>query len=112
MAEKLGVTRNAVIGKAHRLELSRKRSANGHAKPKPSGWHRKKPVIAMIARPPLEPPPEPAPEGGVLLVDLERHHCRWLISEPSEMLFCGAGKEPGFSYCLLHVKLAYQRSGR
>jgi hypothetical protein len=68
-----------------------------------------KPVTKPEAPPePIRPPPRPLDATKpVLLVDLESHHCRWPVSEPRDMLFCGRPKQDGSSYCPYHTAKAY-----
>ena len=76
-----GVSRNAVIGKAHRLGLS-----NRSAKP---------------------PAPKAKPKDAL---DLTERMCRWPIGHPGEpdFHFCGEPKVPGRPYCAPHCNLAYR----
>ena len=113
----LGITRNAVIGKARRLDLDRRNTAN-HKPRTPIADRRKRrrkrptrPLIKVEAMPEAIPAPRPiAPVGKhVLLIDLRPEHCRWPIGEPVEMLFCGAVKDGSSSYCEAHARRAYQR---
>jgi len=88
IAEQLGdgVTRNAVIGKAHRLGLS--------GRPTPM-----KPVIKT------EPPRRPVAAGP------SGKACMWPVGDPktAEFHFCSAPTEPGRPYCAAHCAMAYQR---
>ncbi len=88
IAERLGggVTRNAVIGKAHRLGLS--------GRPAPA-----KPVIKA------EEPRRPIAAGP------SGRACMWPVGDPKapEFHFCGALTEPGRPYCATHCAAAYQR---
>jgi GcrA cell cycle regulator len=108
IAVHLGMTRNAVIGKAHRLGLERQKTANRPGE-RQRPHKRKPPPIVVIVPAPLPPDPPKPPPSGVKLVDLERHHCRWPLGEPRDMLFCGQPKWELTSYCPFHVKQAYQR---
>jgi GcrA cell cycle regulator len=112
----LGITRNAVIGKARRLDLDRRNTAN-HKPRTPIADRRKRwrkrptrPLIKVSSMPEAIPAPRPAVVNGqpVLLVDLRAEHCRWVLGDPKEMLFCGALKEDCSSYCVEHAKRAYQ----
>lgn len=40
------------------------------------------------------------------IIDLEPHHCRWPIGEPTRG-FCGCQKQPGTSYCAKHLIRAH-----
>jgi GcrA cell cycle regulator len=111
----LHVTRNAVIGKARRIHLDRRTTANER---KPICDRRKRirkrptrPVMKVIPMPEPVPAPHPrAPFGQpVLLIDLRAEHCRWPLGDPREMLFCGQVNNGTSSYCEAHAKRAYQR---
>ena len=114
-----GVTRNAVIGKAHRLKLSNRISpiqqnkkpapvavAANNSAPKPE---KKKPkaVVATAAT--------PVKKGdGVQLMDLGANMCRWPHGDPrdDDFSFCGCRAIPGLPYCEEHAKAAYQAATR
>jgi hypothetical protein len=49
----------------------------------------------------------PQGQAGVPLMDLEPHHCRWPLDGPDgAVLFCGAPKRSGKSYCAEHARRA------
>ena len=127
-----GVTRNAVIGKLHRLGLSgRTLPARVSSKPRrprePS--HPSRPSLMptagatalkpqIEAKPMLRPEPEPEP---IRLVDLPKGKrvnilmltektCRWPIGDPGseDFCFCGAAPRVGSPYCTHHARMAYQ----
>jgi len=112
------VTRCAVIGKVRRLGLeSRKPSGPGLAAlPKRRCALRRPQLKPIMYRPPVkraaymraEPLPIPAaPDvARVQLMDLEPHHCRWPVGEPTQG-FCGCDKVPGLSYCEAHAHRAF-----
>ncbi len=109
IAETLGgVTRNAVIGKAHRLKLSNRVSPiqqNDNQKPAPAP--EKKPVVVeKVAAKPAG--------GGVKMADLKDKMCRWPIGDPKDpdFRFCGDSSIPGMPYCQEHARMAYQVPGR
>lgn len=89
-----GVTRNAVIGKAHRLGLSAKKQ------PVPP----KRRIIAKV-----EPEIEPI-TGGATIMSLTDRMCKWPIGDPksNEFRFCGRSVRAGYPYCQEHVRVAYQ----
>lgn len=115
-----GVTRNAVIGKAHRLKLSNRMSPiQQHKKTKPA------PAAANNSTPPAAPPPQrrrrkkniDIPKGkGLDLVDLAPNMCRWPSGDPQEedFGFCAEKCVPSLPYCEDHARIAYQaaRSNR
>lgn len=110
-----GVTRNAVIGKAHRLKLSNRVS--------PIQQNNKKPVPANTSKP-VEKKPEKkeahrvsgidAGKPRVALTDLGARQCRWPVGDPREESFgfCGDHIHPGLPYCREHAQVAYQAATR
>lgn len=125
-AELGGVTRNAVIGKVHRLGLS------GRAKSSSSGVPRqRKPRTHMmrVARPAsrganalalsydLEQAPEPEVIENIIplgqrrtLLELNESTCRWPIGDPAttDFFFCGGKPLNALPYCHYHSRVAYQ----
>jgi GcrA cell cycle regulator len=103
-----GVTRNAVIGKVHRLGLS------GRAAPsKPSrGPREMSPRRVSTVRTPARRPPPPATvvpqapaEGPGLvsnLVKLSAHVCKWPIGDPKGTGFTFCGAHAAGAYCVEH----------
>ncbi len=125
IAEQLGegVTRNAVIGKAHRLGLEArpspvKASEDGVAEaPAPSASTA--PAAAPTAAPAPAPAiPRPAARKPVrtgkaaktTLLDLNEKICKWPIGHPGDhdFHFCGKASQAGFPYCTEHCLVAYQ----
>ena len=102
-----GVTRNAVIGKAHRLKLSTRVS--------PIQQNTKKPKIEVQKVKPQKPKVDVKFKGkGVKLEALKDRMCRWPIGDPQDenFVFCGCEAVPGLPYCAEHAKVAYQISTR
>lgn len=139
IAAELGsVTRNAVIGKVHRLGLSgRAKSAAAPAAPRNAAPRKAPP------RTPSHPMAAPAPTRGatalapefeaepeaevqaapqvseevvipfserVTIMDLREYMCRWPMGDPTtaEFRFCGARSQTGLPYCTHHARIAYQ----
>ena len=129
-----GVTRNAVIGKVHRLGLA------GRAKTPSASVSRPRrlapPPVHRVAGPRLNAPPrimrgatafalapqtlaeleQPEFESVVLpmslrvtIVELKESMCRWPLGDPatSEFRYCGSPAASG-PYCTYHGGLAYQ----
>jgi GcrA cell cycle regulator len=114
-----GVTRNAVIGKVHRLGLSGRAAPSKPARtvfkaPRPA-----RPPVApsaprRIAEPALAPQASPmryvdeAP-GTATVLTLGAHMCKWPIGDPSldSFTFCGRRTDDG-PYCHEHAQVAYQ----
>lgn len=112
IGSQIGASRNAVIGKAHRLKLERRssndtRAATAARKAKGQiGVARPRAVISCVR---LEPSPLPRPVvtdvARVSFDDLEPHHCRFPVGEPGREAFgfCGHVKVDGLSYCADHA---------
>ena len=114
-----GITRNAVIGKAHRLNLSAKiktrtvntgkniRSNNQNNLDKIKRGRRSK-FKSLIIEKDFEP------ENPKQLEELDENSCKWPIGHPDEkkFYFCGRSSLKDFSYCKLHLLYAYQPKGK
>jgi GcrA cell cycle regulator len=114
-----GVTRNAVIGKVHRLGLSGRAAPSQPSRPafRPQ---RARPAAAQPA-PRREPAPRPAVPptplapmvdlpGTATVLTLGAHMCKWPIGDPStdEFSFCGRRAGSEGPYCIEHARVAYQ----
>ncbi len=121
IAAHIGVSRNAVIGKISRLNLTRdkpgvrrpaaKKPAEGGLRPKASATLRHFLLKAVPAE------PEPVAEVDTIhnghscsLFELSKERCRWPISTPGAADFCFCGNTPiaGLPYCPGHSRLAYR----
>lgn len=114
-----GVTRNAVIGKVHRLGLSGRAAP---AKPQRGrSYHDEIETIETIKREPaLMKPIIPEPEiiapfvldtgDTATVATLKGNMCKWPIGDPArdDFHFCGQGTPSGKSYCAYHAQLAFQ----
>jgi len=114
-----GISRNAVIGKAHRLNLSAKiktRTATSNENfensvseknIKPKRGRRSK-FKSLIIEKDFEP------ENPKQLEELDENSCKWPIGHPNEksFYFCGRTSLKDFSYCKLHLLYAYQPKGK
>lgn len=110
-----GVTRNAVIGKAHRLKLSNRVSPiqqNSKKTTNKSSSAGKPPPRTRAPR--VKKPVEPVDIIGVQMKDLKEKMCRWPIGDPKseEFEFCGSESVPSLPYCEGHAKMAYQTTSR
>ena len=114
-----GISRNAVIGKAHRLNLSAKiktRAATSNQnfdssvinKDTRSKRGRKNKFKSLIIEKDFEP------ENPKQLEELDESSCKWPICHPDEenFYFCGRSSLKDFSYCKLHLLYAYQPKGK
>ena len=114
-----GISRNAVIGKAHRLNLSAKiktRTAisnqnfenSKEQKNIKSNRGRRSKFKSLIIEKDFEP------ESPKQLEELDENSCKWPIGHPDEksFYFCGRSSLKDFSYCKLHLLYAYQPKGK
>ena len=109
-----GVTRNAVIGKVHRLGLSGRATASAPSRAPRSATPRpKRPRRVAVAGPAVRKPPvrlpaqdyAPAPEGPGLIGDmtlLGAHACKWPIGDPKSPDFSFCGRQADGRYCATH----------
>ena len=127
-----GVTRNAVIGKVHRLGLSGRAAPSQPTRPlykpaRPSrpaastSPHNERPAAQPIrraepalARPVISQPIAPYVEspGTATVLTLGAKMCKWPIGDPSSdnFSFCGRRSDDGTPYCVEHGRVAYQPS--
>ena len=114
-----GISRNAVIGKAHRLNLSAKiktrtatSSKNFDTSKEENNFKskrgRKSKFQSLIIEKDFEP------ENPKQLEELDENTCKWPIGHPDEkkFYFCGRSSLKDFSYCKLHLLYAYQPKGK
>ena len=114
-----GLSRNAVIGKAHRLNLSAKiktRAATSNKNFENSQEQidnkfkrgRKSKFKSLIIEKDFEP------ENPKQLEELDENSCKWPLGHPDEknFYFCGRSSLKDFSYCKLHLLYAYQPKGK
>lgn len=107
------VTRNAVIGKVHRLGLSGRATTSRADRPRRATIPKPqpKPVVAE----PMSVAEATLSNGEFATVmTLNGVMCRWPIGDPGtdEFHFCGNQTEAGDPYCSAHAQLAYQPSNR
>ena len=114
-----GISRNAVIGKAHRLNLSSKiktrnasssqildnSSEESNSKQRQG---RKSKFKSLLIDKDFEA------ENPKKLEELDESSCKWPVGHPEEQsfYFCGRSSLKDFSYCKLHLLYAYQPKGR
>jgi len=114
-----GISRNAVIGKAHRLNLSSKiKTRNSSSSqnfdlnseennPKKKQGRKSKFKSLLIEK-------DFEPENPKKLEELDESSCKWPVGHPEEksFYFCGRSSLKDFSYCKLHLLYAYQPKGK
>jgi GcrA cell cycle regulator len=125
-AELGGITRNAVIGKVHRLGLSGRAKSASSTAPRP---RKARSTMMRIGRASIrgntalahayEMEAEAAPEliDNVIpigqrrtILELTEQTCRWPVGDPgsTEFFFCGGNTIGGLPYCAYHSRVAYQ----
>ena len=118
IANEIGVSRNAVIGKINRLGLSRGRNP---AVPRPRrGVSIRRPQVltqqlvlkALFASGPVAE--EVVSSEPCSLLNLAPRKCRWPIGSVGtvDFTFCGNTTLDGVSYCAGHARMAYRGSER
>lgn len=132
IAAELGnVTRNAVIGKVHRLGLSGRAKSPASAVPR---QRKARPAQQMmrVSRPvsrgntalahafEVELEPDPIAFDNVVpmsqrlsLLELNEATCHWPVGDPAspDFFFCGGKALAGLPYCAHHSRVAYQPAG-
>ena len=114
-----GISRNAVIGKAHRLNLSAKIKTRPTTKNENFKTHneknqskyrqgRRNKFKSLLIDKDFEP------ENPKQLEELDENSCKWPIGHPNEkgFYFCGRSSLKDFSYCKLHLLYAFQPKGK
>lgn len=114
IGNKIGMSRSACIGKAHRLNLASRESTNKSAAPKPRKLRppRVRYILGQIRSQPKPPSqlmelPEEISKNPVSFAGLQENHCRWPVSgEERPIMFCG---DPQFnrSFCFHHFRMGY-----
>ncbi len=133
IGRRMGITKNAVVGKAHRLALpgrqspidASRRQARGNPAPQPQATPTAAPTVAATAAPrpaarpattpkPVAAPAAAKPAAAAARKPVRKHSgpaCQWPFGDPRlpGFHFCGAPSEPGKPYCNEHCALAYNR---
>lgn len=111
IGKRLGISKNAVVGKAHRLRLAARPSpikrvgSRQSQASRPAVQPRPQPAAAPARAPSSAPQPQPAPR----VVELSNQTCRWPIGHPGDpgFHFCSERAVQGKPYCVEHSALAY-----
>ena len=114
-----GISRNAVIGKAHRLNLSSKIKTKNYSDGINNRFsqidnfeknNKKRKRIPRSKFKSLLIEKDFEPENPKQLEELSDNSCKWPIGHPNEssFYFCGRTSLKDFSYCKLHLLYAFQ----
>jgi GcrA cell cycle regulator len=123
-AELGGITRNAVIGKVHRLGLSGRAKSPSSSAPRPrkarsSGHMMRVPRASMRGNTALAYEYEAEPEPELIEIPIEQRKtllqltektCHWPVGDPgsTDFFFCGGDTVNDMPYCSFHSRVAYQ----
>lgn len=115
IAKIMGVTRNTICGKIHRMGLKRPfkkktaRKAKKVARPSDSALVKKPRRPVVKPEPYVVQPPAAVEPRNIDLIDLRSNDCRFPYGgdngEP--ITFCGHPKAPGTSWCAAHFKIVF-----
>lgn len=111
IANKLGCTKNAIIGKAHRLKLAKRVTSQTSKIEKivQEKFSVKKEILAKKKT--IEKPKQTVKEENkhYHLQDLTLDMCHWPVGDPKDddFHFCGKKVIDGKPYCPLHCAFAY-----
>ncbi len=113
IGRRMGISKNAVVGKAHRLGLEarpspirREETSEAHTAAAPRR-------VLGPTLPPLAAAPGEASAPRVVVANAapvpRTHSCCWPLGEPGTagFHFCGAAALPGKPYCAEHAAIAY-----
>ena len=125
IANDIGVSRNAVIGKLSRLNLTREKTGDAPRRARKDAAKGKRPrsvprlqyqmLKALYGEAQPAADDEPIHDGHCCsLLELSEQRCRWPISNPGADDFCFCGNTPveGLPYCAGHTRLAYRPGSR
>ena len=128
IAKELGVSKNSIIGKVHRLNLTARPSPIKKKEKAPASDTSTKPAVrtaeiketkeAKDSKPQkitISPIEVTAHKNTCLkLGELDGHTCRWPIGDPKDDNFCFCGKKvrAGQTYCDEHAAIAYVKPGK
>lgn len=142
IGKRLGVSKNSIVGKVHRLQLSgrpspiKKKDTPAEETPAPTKPSKPEKTVSQANKPkeektpakkeeevivevsaPISAPMPKAPSkpsGKTMLTDLDNHTCRWPIGDPKDenFHFCGKKVKIGQTYCEEHANIAYVKPGK
>lgn len=139
IGKRLGVSKNSIVGKVHRLNLSgrpspikkkeedgisaqpqkpkeEKKAAKSAPAPEPEAKLAVKESIAarQESRSFCPATEERGKSGKTMLTDLDNHTCRWPLGDPKDenFHFCGKKVKIGQTYCEEHANIAYVKTNK
>ncbi len=115
IGKQLGISKNAVVGKAHRLHLAARPSPIKRTGPRPAVFRTtvKVPGAPRVARAPRQPGEAPAPRATSQPArwtgEVSNNICKWPIGHPgdADFTFCTDKALVGKPYCAEHCALAF-----
>ena len=122
IAKTLGLSKNSVVGKVHRLnlearpspikkkeELKKKKTAK-----KLPQQHQKTAEKQTKSEPKPDNTPKTQKKLGLKLSELDSHTCRWPLGDPKDENFCFCGQKvrAGQTYCDEHAAIAYVKPSK
>jgi GcrA cell cycle regulator len=126
-AELGGITRNAVIGKVHRLGLSGRAKSTSTGAPRPRKTRSPSHMLrigrsvrgntALAHAYDIEADAEPELIDNIIpigqrrtILELNEQTCRWPVGDPgsTDFFFCGGQTITSLPYCAYHSRMAYQ----
>lgn len=115
IGKRLGISKNAVVGKAHRLHLAARPSPIKRTGPRPAVFRTTvklpgAPRAPRVARAPGEAPaPRPAPQPARWTGEVSNNICKWPIGHPgdADFTFCSDKALVGKPYCAEHCAVAF-----
>lgn len=124
IAKKIGVSKNSIVGKVHRLNLTARPSPikkkenvvveqpvqkNVEKTPKSAKPVKKVKIEPVEISPTVVQPTTVEKTECIPLTELDNHTCRWPIGDPRDEGFCFCGKKvrSGQTYCEEHAAIAY-----
>jgi len=128
IGRRMGITKNAVVGKAHRLNLPARPSPIRREADAPRPTVRRQPAArpaqpvfrrpapAPAPRPVAAPPPTPISASGGAVIRafprLTNRSCCWPMGDPGapNFRFCAAEPMGGKPYCAEHAAVAYVKA--
>lgn len=130
IAKRLGVSKNSIVGKVHRLCLKARPSpikkkedeAETETEVVETAEQQPETPVQVVEEIKAEEIPEPVVErkvekkhkgnGHIKLVELDSHTCRWPLGDPrdEDFCFCGRKVRMGQTYCEEHSNMAYVKA--